>query len=311
MRSKKLIGWLGILISIAIIYWIFKTINFQEVWETLLQAKPIYLLITGLAFLLTPFIRAIRWQWMLPNNTSYLGSVVLGFAGNNVLPARGGELVRMEYFHQKNPTTNRITIISSIATAKLLDAFCLILLLLFSLSQLKLEEQVWINNITRVAIPVVGILLILILYIRIRGNSIKIYLSQFQAKYIKTVIRIIDQVQQAILFLNFDRKTFFVLLATLGIWLAESVMFTACLLAFDVSISIFWLSIFTMCIVNFGIATPSSPGFFGIFQAATLLALTPFGIPEQVAVSIGLMVNCFQFLPLTIWGLVIFLRWRK
>ncbi len=309
--QKQLTGWLGMLISIAFIYWIFRTVDFLEVWQTIARVKPIYLFFTGFVFLITPLLRTLRWRLMLPNHQGYLDAIVIGFAGNNVLPARGGELVRMEYFHQKNPNTSRVTIISSIATAKLLDGLCLVVLLSLSMSQLALDEQVWLNNIERIAIPLILVLLLLILSVRIWGNTIKIYLSSFRAKFLKAIVSTIHQTQKALQFLQLDWVTLGVLFITVSIWLAEAAMFAVCLKAFNIQISLFWLSIFTMAVVNFGIATPSSPGFFGVFQGAVLLALSPFNVDPEIAIGIGLIANFFQFLPLTIWGFFIFLKWRR
>src|SRR3954447_1833791 len=60
------------------------------------------LLLAGM-YLATFPIRALRWQRMSPMGTltflEALKGVLVGFAGNNVLPTRGGEFLRMEYLY--------------------------------------------------------------------------------------------------------------------------------------------------------------------------------------------------------------------
>jgi uncharacterized membrane protein YbhN (UPF0104 family) len=55
--------------------------------------------------------------------------------------------------------------------------------------------------------------------------------------------------------------------------------------------------------VGLGVSLPSSPGFAGIVQAATVLALALFGVPRQEALSFSLLLHAAQFLPVTLWGL--------
>src|SRR4051812_5665701 len=64
-------------------------------------------LVLAAMYLATFPIRALRWQCMLPMGTltfvDALKGVLIGFAGNNFLPTRGGEFLRMEYLYRKAP----------------------------------------------------------------------------------------------------------------------------------------------------------------------------------------------------------------
>ncbi|NJL77048.1 MAG: hypothetical protein HC892_20575 [Saprospiraceae bacterium] len=92
LKRKQWIGIVGIIISVIACYVVFEDIDYQTLLKTTQQIPFLYLLIIGLFYLATPLLRAYRWQLTLPNHQKYLNGVVIGFAGNNVLPARGGEL---------------------------------------------------------------------------------------------------------------------------------------------------------------------------------------------------------------------------
>src|SRR5262249_49900974 len=65
-----------------------------------------------------------------------------------------------------------------------------------------------------------------------------------------------------------------------------------------------------LCVLAFlgvGISLPSSPGFIGVFQAATVLALSLFGVSGVDALSFSLLLHACQFVPVTVWGLLLLL----
>jgi uncharacterized membrane protein YbhN (UPF0104 family) len=56
-------------------------------------------------------------------------------------------------------------------------------------------------------------------------------------------------------------------------------------------------------LIGFGVALPSSPGFFGPFEAATRVALAIYGIGAEQAVSYAVAYHIAGFLPITLLGL--------
>ncbi len=311
ITSSRYLGVLGVLISAIVLFWVFHTVDFNDISSTLKLLSIRHLTVVCVVYLLTIFMKAYRWRLTLPNHKSYLNSVVMGLAGNNVLPARGGELLQMEYFRFENKHQHRITIITSMATLKILDGICLVSLLYFSSKALlSVNSPNWLNAILVISLPMLLILLLLMVLLRWKGVLIRLYFSQFRAKFFVRLIHLLRNIEDALEFLHFNWQTLLIILMTYAIWCLESIMFITCLEAFHIS-DTFLLGIFTTCVVNFGIAAPSSPGYFGVFQAATMLALLPFNVSNEVAVSIGLIVNFFQFLPATLWGAVVFWQWQS
>jgi uncharacterized membrane protein YbhN (UPF0104 family) len=63
-----------------------------------------------------------------------------------------------------------------------------------------------------------------------------------------------------------------------------------------------------LCVIAFiglGVSLPSSPGFIGVFQAATVLALSIFGVDKVDALGFSLLLHASQFIPVTLWGLLL------
>ena len=104
--KKYLLGFLGICISCIALYLINEKIDFNTALKYVYEIN--FLNIIGLIciYLSSFFLRAYRWRLMFLNKyipySTFLSCTVIGFAGNNFLPVRGGELLRMEFYFKFN-----------------------------------------------------------------------------------------------------------------------------------------------------------------------------------------------------------------
>ena len=71
--------------------------------------------------------------------------------------------------------------------------------------------------------------------------------------------------------------------------------------AFDMKVGYAGAVIVQSAIV-FGIAVPSSPGFVGVFEAAIVVGLALYGIPQDRALAYALTYHAATFLPITAAG---------
>jgi uncharacterized protein (TIRG00374 family) len=67
-------------------------------------------------------------------------------------------------------------------------------------------------------------------------------------------------------------------------------------------------ALFLQGIIAIGVAVPSSPGFFGVFEAAATVGLDVYGVPKDLAVSWALGYHLLSFIPITVMGAVYFVR---
>lgn len=57
-----------------------------------------------------------------------------------------------------------------------------------------------------------------------------------------------------------------------------------------------------------GMAMPSSPGAFGVFEAAVVFSLGLFGIDKEQALAAGVVLHMLQYIPVTLIGVLILAR---
>jgi uncharacterized protein (TIRG00374 family) len=89
-----------------------------------------------------------------------------------------------------------------------------------------------------------------------------------------------------------------------SIWVALALAVWTGFLAVDLALP-FTAAWVVLAFLGLGVSLPSSPGFVGVVQAATVLALELFGVARAEALSYSLLLHAAQFVPVTAWGLVL------
>jgi len=216
---------------------------------------------------------------------------VVGYMGNTVLPARGGELLRIVLLNQRSPARRR-EILGSIVPERTLDAAALILL--FTAVTLTGLDRTPLGN--GLAWGASGGLLALVIalfaYLRLRVAG---KLGRF-ADRVRPVAR------ASRLLLTWTGLGLLGL--TVAVWSAESGI--CWLVGQSMRLSMSPLdALVVVVLANFFALIPAAPGYVGTFDAAVLFALRHFGIAGGAAVGFALLFRFIVFVPVTVAGLVL------
>ena len=86
------------------------------------------------------------------------------------------------------------------------------------------------------------------------------------------------------------------------LWTVSAGSFWLAFRAFGVAVP--WsAALLLQSVIAFGVAIPSSPGFFGIFEAAARASLALYAVPADTAVSLAIGYHLGGFVPITLLGL--------
>jgi glycosyltransferase 2 family protein len=243
--------------------------------------------------------RGWRWHVILRHaeiehqRRDAVGVTVVGYMGNTVLPARGGEFLRIIIMGERSGARRR-EVLGTIVPERLLDAGALALL--FALITILGLQKTSIGPAAAVAAAVVAVVggIALYAYHRLRGAG---HFESF-AERIRPVAR-----GSRLLVTPWGAG---LLLLTCGIWIAEGVTLTLCAQALDVSLS--WAEAFaTVVLASFFSLIPAAPGFVGTFDAAVIFGLKAAKVTGSAALSVLLMYRFVLFVPITIIGLILLL----
>lgn len=311
MDFKKLVVFLlGILISIASIYLIVKNIDVSSSIKTLNKIPLVVPILLMGIYLLGFWLRAFRWKLMINHYQQFsinqlLQAVVVGYAGNNFLPARGGEFLRMEFFSRtaKIPRTVSLT---SVLAEKIFDGLSLLFILIVVVIAFpsSLLEVTWFKTLFYSAnLIFIGVLFGLVLLKSLEQKvmgfiSGKLGIWQKLATLIGDILHAID-------FVKPNLNGLLILLSGVLVWVVEGSMFALGAYFLLPDANPFMVGYLTLVVVNFGILIPSSPGYVGVFQGMTILAFSLLQIPEEQALVHAILIHACQFIPITLWGTVI------
>ena len=318
MREHRWKTLIGIVITIALLAWVLRDVSAAEVWHELREADLVWLGLAVVLATLSMVLRAMRWRILLdpvePNTRfdSRFGAVCIGFAVNNLLPARLGEITRAFAISRTEPVPLSASI-ASLVVERILDGVVLALFLFATISApgFPLGEGTTAELIRRTAnvgAVVVGIGLGLLwlaarnpdgavdLFDRTIGRRLPDRLSDRASHAAGAFVAGLGALARPRVFLRALFWSFIV-------WIDLSLSIWAGIMAFGITGPGISGSFFLQSVIAFAVAAPSSPGFFGVFEAAARLGLSLWSVTPARIVSFATSYHILTFIPVTVLGL--------
>jgi glycosyltransferase 2 family protein len=111
----------------------------------------------------------------------------------------------------------------------------------------------------------------------------------------------IEGIRQGLLVLRTPGRLLLVVLWSLVLWLGNALAFYVGFAAFAIPVS-YVGALLLQGLLVLGISIPSTPGFFGPFEAVIVAVLALYGISNEVAFSYAIAYHITSFLPITLLG---------
>ena len=284
------------LISAAALYCVFSRLDWKEFLHYLKRISVLDVVLLVAIYLIGFLPRAVRSKMMLPalSPNGAMGGVMIGYAANNLLPARLGELVRAQLVGTVEGI-RRSTTLSSIVFERVLDGFVIVILLFVGCSNLTLPD--WAEKARWSGLLLFSCLLF--------GFLVSGFFPNFFKRFLPAG-RLGNFIEGAIDGAAIGCRSVWALLAIVLLsfltWIIESGMFYYCFQTFGIE-QPFLSALFVLGVINLGILIPNSPGNVGVFQYFTVLALSVFMVPQSQATAYSVVIHLCQYIPVTIIGL--------
>lgn len=320
--SKKKILALGItVILLGIIFhkinWhelviTFKNFNFKNIWAIVVL------------YLLTMFLRGIRWKALLLNDKRYsslnLGEIFLvGSMLNIFLPARAGDMYRAYYLGSvKNE--KKMKVFGSIILERTLDGVSVFFILLAAV--FLYCKQDWILHIAYgIGALFIGSLIVFILIFKldkidwICDKFISIVdrlpqrMSAFLENFVKKICDYSKSFMEGFEVLNYWQFCVIAVISSFLIWGIEAYVAFLILESFNLGLG-FAASLFVISLISFSTMIPSTSVFLGPYQYAYILALGIFGVQKSTTLAISTVHQGILTIILTVLGLFYLFRFN-
>jgi uncharacterized protein (TIRG00374 family) len=260
-------------------------------------------------------LRLFRWRLLLrdPDDRPYAWTplwhaVAMGFAANNLLPFRAGEVVRT--VAAARLTGARFTAsLASIAVERVFDSLTVVALLAVSLLLPGMPAGVTVAGVpverftTSAGILTTAVLAAAALVVAFpRAAERAVRLAVPSDRVALRLIEAIEGVRQGLSVLRSPLRLAAVVAWSLVLWLANGLSFYLAFRAFDFPVG-FSGALLTQGVLAFGIAIPSAPGYVGPFEAVIAAVLAVYGIGASQAVACAVAYHVTTFFPITLLGL--------
>lgn len=327
---------IGGMISALTLYLAFRNVPVDQLLSYLVTIDYWWILPTVLIVALTFVIRALRWKIILKEicDISFWQAfhpTMIGFMMNCVLPGRVGELARPVLLKQKRgvPMT---TGLSTIAAERIFDLISLIALfaLVFSTVSgrigmegtyfgVRLDGQTLESIATgMIRLSLVLIVFIALLTISTSRNGIKQIIDiigrwisgrmpglKRQTDHLFNMLQsIIDHFAVGLSLVRNPLQLVYCAGLTVVIWALTAVSYLIFALGCPGITLSLWEFTTVMVIICFVIAMPSVPGFWGLWEAGGVFALSIFGVAEKDALGFTLVNHASQIFPVIGIGLI-------
>lgn len=310
-------GAAGLLVSLLLLWWVLHDIDPAEALAHARRAHWfLFALSVAVATSVFP-IRALRWRYLLGRDGAAVPlrplwhATAIGFMVNNLLPARAGELARA-YAARRLAGIRFSQAIGSLAVERVMDGVLLLALMALALALGGISEDTAIAGVSlfRIGIGaavVFGPSLAFAFWLVHRPRESLGVIRRIAARLLPQtaeirLARVVEGVLSGLEALRSARRFFWVVIWSLVHWAAGGLAYWLAFRAF--AIEVHWTAAFLLqSLVAFGVAIPSSPGFFGPFEAVARVTLGIYGIEASQAVSYAVAYHLAAFVPVTLLGL--------
>jgi hypothetical protein len=303
---KKVLFFTGFIVSGVLILLILSRVDWSLFFSTIQQIKIVWILFSALLIITGVVIRSLRWNIITTSGIedikSFWEATNLGILGNLIYPARAGEFLRIVAINQflKIPEGRAISsaVVDRLADGIMLPIFILVIIGYF---RINIEIPAVMVFFSLLFVILSLLLMFFIVWGKKMEEKILGYLSWLPAAAINRLSGWYNQLHEGAITLKDPTCFSKVLVLSILAFFTDSAVFYLLFLSFGWSLP-FAAAIITCIFIFVGSALPSTPGYFGLYQVACILALHPFGIPETSIVAYSLVTQCIAYTIFFITG---------
>ena len=306
MRSWKL--WIGVVVSVILVIIALRGLNLQYFWETVRSANYWWLVPGVAVYFGAVWARTWRWHYMLRHIAPVplarlFPIVVIGYMGNNVYPARAGEVLR-SYILRRREGVPVTASLATVVLERLFDGLVMLLFVFVTLPFVSLPPE-YTALISFFSLAFI-VALFVFLGLATRPQQMSRAYTWFVDHLLPDGMRprvhgLFDRFIVGLQSLRSPRELVLIFFSSALIWLAETFKYWLVMQAFPFHVSFFVLMLMT-AVVNLFTTLPSTPGYIGTFDVPGIAILTAYGVTKAVAAGYTLVLHVALWLPITALG---------
>jgi uncharacterized protein (TIRG00374 family) len=217
---------------------------------------------------------------------------LIGLAVNMLLPLRAGEAARILALG-RSAGVSRMETLATVALERVLDVFCLIVLLFAALPLL--PEIDWLAPAALLAL----VLALLLVGLAIVGERP----FHVLARRVPRLEHAWHNVARGLIGLRRPRIAVTGFVLTSASWLLVAFSFWLAMLAFDLDLPPV-AGLLALAAVGLSLLLPAAPAALGVFEAAIVIALGAYDVPQSEALSYAFVLHALNLFPYLLAGAI-------
>jgi uncharacterized protein (TIRG00374 family) len=287
-----------------------RNVELSELWRSLRESNYWYLLPSFAVLALAFFIRVLRWRFMFsaetrPGLLPTTEALLLGQFLNNVLPFRAGDAARIVALRSfGGPSLVETT--GTVVIERVFDVLALLLLLFLTVPWL--PEVTWIRAAGTLAIVLTLAVAAAVVILRVYGErAVRVVLAPFarlpflSAGRVEAAVRNLTQGAITLRSFRLGALTFTL---TVVSWILFGLSFWLLTLGFGFGLPVL-AGLLIVIATGLSHLLPSAPAAVGVFEAAAVVALAAYDVPQSQALSYALVAHALNVLPFIFAGLFV------
>lgn len=305
-KKKSALILFQILITVFFLYLTFRTSDFHDLSHTFSSINYKMLLLSLMAQGITFLILAAREKYLLTKLHSFqfwdlLKGVFISYVGNNLLPFRAGEFLKIFYW-KKISRKSYASLFSIGLLERIIDLTILVALFLAGSEKILAPLGVKTSYVLAVfALSVFPIVILVILDYKhnqafLLNIKIKSILGEIISNYLEETI---NKLMTGLRVLGSLKNTLITIVLSILYWIVNLISLIFILYAFHLSFSISQ-SLIVLLAMALGVAIPSAPGYIGTFDYFAKSSLMLYGINESISTSFAITAHFISIVPYTL-----------
>ncbi len=310
--------WVGVGISLFFLYFALRGLGLKDLGRAMEQANY-WWLIPGVAiYLVGLWVRAWRWHYLLRpvkaiSTRTMFPIVCIGYMGNNIYPARAGEVLRAMVLKRRE----NVPVSASLATIiveKFFDAVVMLGFVFVNLPKLALlkgSSSGFVGDIQQIAIygTILAFIILVIFLLAAMFPQVTARFGQWfidrlvPQRFRQSTSGIMHRFLEGLASLRSPANVLMVLVTSVVIWLLETGKYWFVMQAFNFEVTFFALMLMNG-IVNLITILPAAPGYIGTFDASGIAVLVAYGVNNAVAAGYTIVLHFALWFPITVVGAI-------
>jgi uncharacterized protein (TIRG00374 family) len=301
---------IGTAATVAFLVLFLREVDLSEAWK-MMSSLPAWTLLASLGLIgANVFFMTLRWKYLLAGagynvgNGKLFSTIAVGRGANNILPARGGDLLRIESLRER-----QVPVFVSAGTLfaeRLLDGVVLSVWIVLGALLIGEGGPVLLTGIALAAATAFGVFLVRsAAHDPERAERFVWRLTKFlPTRWHTRVARAAAYFVDGLGAFRGRKRVFLIFATSVAMWLADVAMYIIVGRAYHIDIGIggFFL---LEGIGNLALAVPATAAGIGTFDYLTLVAAKGIDVPTDKATAFVITMHALTVLPITLLGAIL------